>query len=131
MPTAALIMRSLCRQGSNADASTSQGWCKFGIKLPHINWKSVVDNAPINFAIQGPESLCPSYILDGGIKVIVVECLMGIAPALAELRISMQVRSLLLFLACSSSLPPLVQIYLQEPVPMEDLRRDFIKWSCA
>lgn len=41
--------------------------------------------------MKDPESGCPVYTLEGGIKVIVVETLRGLAHALAELRQSMQV----------------------------------------
>ena len=56
-----------------------------------MNWKSVVDGTTNQIPVKDPESGCPIYTLDGGIRVIVVETLRGVAPALAELRRSMQV----------------------------------------
>ena len=56
-----------------------------------MNWKSVVDGTSNQFPVKDPESGCPIFTLDEGIKVIVVETLRGVEPALAELRRSMQV----------------------------------------
>ncbi|KAJ9520089.1 hypothetical protein QJQ45_030012, partial [Haematococcus lacustris] len=75
-------------------AGHSMGWCTFGVKLHHINWQSVFDQAPATMMYQRLDTGLDKYFMAEGLVVYNVEEERHAAAAVKELRASMTDRLL-------------------------------------